>query len=110
MTTKRLESDDKADETKEIEQEKMFLECIVKYLEENENISNEIFDSMSHKLRTPTVTIKSYTDMLLEGKFGNLTKIQHEKLERIKTNTELLIDIIFKMLEKKKKGVKTSKI
>jgi len=41
--------------------------------------------------------------MLLEGKFGNLTKIQHEKLERIKTNTELLIKIIFKMLEKKEK-------
>ncbi|MCH7966731.1 MAG: hypothetical protein IIB02_04835 [Thaumarchaeota archaeon] len=97
-------------EFREIEQEKMFLEGIVKYLEENENISNEIFDSMSHKLRTPTVTIKSYTDMLLDGKFGDLTKIQHEKLERIKINTELLIDIIFKMLEKKEKEIKTSKI
>jgi len=41
--------------------------------------------------------------MLLEGKFGNLTKVQHEKLEKIKTNTELLIDIIFKMLERSKK-------
>ncbi len=97
-------------EFREIEQEKMFLEGIVKYLEENENISKEIFDSMSHELRTPTVTIKSYTDMLLDGKFGDLTKIQHEKLERIKINTELLIEIIFKMLEKKEKGVKTSKI
>ena len=90
-------------EFREIEQEKMFLEGIVKYLEENENISKEIFDSMSHELRTPTVTIKSYTDMLLDGKFGDLTKIQHEKLERIKINTELLIEIIFKMLEKKEK-------
>jgi len=102
MATKRLESADKADEFKELEQEKIFLEDINKYLEENDSISKEIFDSMSHELRTPTVMIKSYTDMLLEGKFGNLTKIQHEKLDIIKTNTELLIDIIFKMLEKKK--------
>ncbi|MCH8915915.1 MAG: hypothetical protein IIA82_08755 [Thaumarchaeota archaeon] len=101
MTTKTLESAGKADEFKELEQEKMFLEGINKYLEENDSISKEIFDSMSHELRTPTVTIKSYTDMLLEGKFGNLTKVQHEKLERIKVNTELLIEIIFKMLEKK---------
>lgn len=103
MDTKKLESIDKADESKEIEQEKMFLESIIKYLEDNESISNEIFDSMSHELKTPTVTIKSYTDMLLDGKFGDLTKIQHEKLERIKTNTELLLDVIFKMLEKKEK-------
>ncbi len=101
MDIKKLESTDKADESKEIEQEKLFLEGIIKYLEDNESISKEIFDSMSHELRTPTVTIKAYTEMLLEGKFGDLTKIQHEKLERIKTNTELLLDVIFKMLEKK---------
>ncbi len=93
----------KARVLKELEQEKLFLEEINQYLSENVNISNEIFDSMSHELRTPTVTMKSYIDMLLEGKFGNLTKVQHEKLEKIKTNTDLLIGVIFQMLEKSKK-------
>jgi len=88
---------------KELEQEKLFLEEINQYLSENESISNEVFDSMSHELRTPTVTIKSYIDMLLEGKFGKLTKTQKEKLEKIKTNTDLLIGVIFQMLEKSKK-------
>ena len=88
---------------KELEQEKLFLEEINQYLSENENISNDIFDSMSHELRTPTVTIKSYTDMLLKGKFGKLTKVQHEKLEKIETNTDLLIGVIFQMLDKSKK-------
>ena len=87
----------------ELEQEKLMLEQINKYLTENENISNEVFDSMSHELRTPSVTIKAYTDLLLKDKFGNLTQTQREKLERIKTNTDLLIGIIFKMLEKSKK-------
>jgi len=93
----------KARVLKELEQEKLFLEEINQYLSENENISNDVFDSMSHELRTPTVTIKSYTDMLLEDKFGKLTKVQHEKLEKIKTNTDLLIGVIFQMLDKSKK-------
>ncbi len=90
----------KANELKELEQEKLFLEEINQYLSENENISNDVFESMSHELRTPMVTIKGYSDMLLEGKFGNLTKVQHEKLEQVKTNTDLLIGVIFQMLEK----------
>jgi len=88
---------------KELEQEKLVLEEINRYMTENESVSNEIFDSMSHELRTPMVTIKAYSDMLIEGKFGNLTQEQKEKLERIKENTDLLMDTVFKMLEKRKK-------
>ena len=93
----------KANVIKEMEQEKLFLEEMNQYLSENESISNDVFDSMSHELRTPTVTIKAYIDMILEGKFGKLTKAQHEKLEKIKTNTDLLIGVILQMLEKSKK-------
>jgi len=96
-------SSSKAHVLKELEQEKLFLEEMNQYLAENESISNDVFDSMSHELRTPTVTIKSYIDMLLAGKFGNLTKVQHEKLEKIKTNTDLLIGVILQMLDKSKK-------
>ncbi len=93
----------KAHVLKELEQEKLFLEEINQYLSENENISNEVFDSMSHELRTPAVSIKAYTDMLLSGQFGNLTKTQKEKLERINTNTDLLIGVIFQILERSRK-------
>ena len=88
---------------KELEQEKLVLEEINSYLTKNERISDEILESMSHELRTPMVTIKSYSDMLIEGKFGNLTQEQQEKLEKIKANTNLLMDAVFKMLEKSKK-------
>jgi len=80
---------------KELEQEKLVLEEVNKYLTENERVSDEILDSMSHELRTPMVTIKSYSDMLIEGKFGNLTQEQQEKLEKIKANTNLLMDAVF---------------
>jgi len=84
----------------EMEQEKMFLEEITKHLEKKENISDEIFDSFSHELRTPIVTIKSYIDMLLREKFGKLTPEQKIKLIHVSDNTDLLIDVIMKMLEK----------
>jgi signal transduction histidine kinase len=87
---------------KEIEQEKLILEEYLEILSDKDSISQEIFDSMSHELRTPIVSIKAYTDMLLEGRFGKLDKIQQEKLNYIKTNTNLLLDIVFKMLEKSK--------
>jgi len=91
----------KAENTlKEMEQERLFLEKINEHLEKNESISKEVFDSFSHELRTPIVTIKTYTDMILDGTFGDLTPEQKEKLLRVKQNTELLIDVIMKMLDK----------
>jgi len=84
----------------ELEQEKILLKEINKYFEKNDNISKEIFDSFSHELRTPIVTIKSYTDMILNGAFGELSSEQKEKLLRVKENTELLIDTVMLMLDK----------
>lgn len=87
----------------EVEQEKLILEEINKDLTEHEKISNEVFNSMSHELRTPIVTIKGYTDMLINGNFGDLTTEQKEKLDRIKKNIDLLIEAIFQLLKKKEK-------
>lgn len=95
-------SSDEIHQIKEMEQERLMLEEYLEILSNKEFISQEIFDSMSHELRTPIVSIKAYTDMLLEGRFGKLEKIQQEKLNHIKTNTNLLLDIVFKMLEKSK--------
>jgi len=88
---------------RELEMEKSILLELTKYLEDNEIISKGIFDSLSHELRTPVVTIKGNIDMLLAGKFGKLTVEQKEKLEAVKKNTDFLIKVIFQMLEKSKK-------
>jgi len=45
--------------------------------------------------------------MILNGTFGDLTPEQKEKLLRVKQNTELLIDVIMKMLDKIKKENKS---
>jgi len=91
---------EKDHDAREQDLEKMLLAEINTYLEKNEKISKDIFDRFSHELRTPIVTIKSYTDMILNGAYGDLTPVQKEKLSRVKENTESLIDTIMKMLEK----------
>lgn len=91
----------KKHEGRELEQERILLEEINEELTKREDIAAEIFDSISHELRTPVVTIKAYTDMMLEGRFGELCSIQKEKLSSIKRNTDLLLEVIFKLLEKK---------
>lgn len=87
----------------EMAQEKMFLEELYKRLEKHETKSQEIFDTLSHELRTPIVTIKAYADMLLSGKFGEPTPVQKEKLLRVQENTEALMEVVMQMLKKIKK-------
>jgi len=94
-----------AAKNRELEQEKIILKELYDYLSANEKFSEKIFDAMSHELRTPTVTIKAYAEMLLDGKFGDLTPEQKEKLERIKENTDMLILAILKLLDEKNKEV-----
>ena len=93
---------DKEHLIRELRQEELLSKDIVKYLEGKEVISQEIFDSLSHELRTPVVTIKAYIDMLLEDHYGELKPKQKEKLVQVKENTDFLINVIFKMLEKSK--------
>ena len=87
---------------RELRQEELLSKDIIKYLEGKDVVSKEIFDSLSHELRTPVVTIKAYIDMLLEDHFGELKPEQKEKLVQVKESTDFLINVIFKMLEKSK--------
>ena len=93
---------------KELEQQKFLFEEVITFLKENEVVSKEISDSLSHELRTPVVTIKANIDMLLDGHFGSMTPKQKERLQNVRKNIDLLIDYIFKILEKNKKHRKIS--
>jgi len=92
-----------ARELNEAKQEKMMLEELNKFLEENKTVTDEVMASMSHELRTPIVAIKAYTDMLLQNKFGELTPEQKQRLEMIQKNTGSLVKAVFDLLEKSQK-------
>jgi len=103
LGNENADHDDKERVMRELEQEKFLAKDVINYLEGKEIISQEVFNSLSHELRTPVVTIKAYIDMLLESHFGELRPEQKEKLERVKENTDFLINVISEMLEKSKK-------
>ncbi|MEX2192600.1 MAG: histidine kinase dimerization/phospho-acceptor domain-containing protein [Nitrosarchaeum sp.] len=84
---------------KELEQEKIILKEINEFLEKKELENNKILDSMSHEFRTPLVIIKSYVDMILQEEFGKINSLQHERLEHVQNNINLLTMAIFKTLE-----------
>ena len=106
MGNRNADHEEKEHLIRELRQEELLSKDIVKYLEGKEVISQEIFDSLSHELQTPVVTIKAYIDMLLKGYYGELRPKQKEKLGEVKENTDFLINVISKMLEKSKTKVK----
>ena len=49
---------------------------------------------IAHELKTPLVPIKSYLDMIISGKIGQLTPQQIEKLEIIRSSANSLNKLI----------------
>ena len=83
---------------KEIEQEKLILNTINNQLVTKDSKYKDILDTLTTEFKTPLIPIKIYSKSLLEGEFGNLSKIQKEKLEKITKNTDSLIDMISELL------------
>lgn len=57
---------------------------------EMDKTKDEFMAMISHELKTPLVPISGYIDLLLAGKYGELTNIQREKILIIQTSTKLL--------------------
>lgn len=54
----------------------------------------EFVHTMSHELRTPLHVIIGYTDLLLEGVLGSLTREQEESLRQVAERTRELLGLI----------------
>ncbi|MBD3215175.1 MAG: PAS domain S-box protein [Candidatus Lokiarchaeota archaeon] len=60
---------------------------------------SEFLATMSHELRTPLNAIIGFTDLLLEGAYGELNEEQGEYLTDIKTSAEHQYEMISKILD-----------
>ncbi|MBN2385004.1 hypothetical protein JXQ70_19185 [bacterium] len=69
------------------------LERANKELRQLDRMKSEFITIASHELRTPLTSIRGYTDLLMVGKFGQLTSTQYQAIEIVTKNVERLIRI-----------------
>jgi len=63
-------------------------------LKQTEIRKDEFSSMIAHELKTPLVPIKSYLDMIISGKIGQLTPQQIEKLEIVRSSAHALNKLI----------------
>jgi len=78
-----------------LEQKKQYIDEIIKA----SHFKDEFLATMSHELRTPLNAIIGFTDLLLEGSFGELNEQQIEYLEDIKDSAQHQFDMIGGILD-----------
>jgi len=83
-----------------------------KYEHEKEisNLKDKFVSIVSHELRTPLTSIKLYTDLLKDGKFGKTTPKQNQAILTIKEETDRLANLINDILDLSKLEAKKMNI
>ncbi|MGC9357295.1 MAG: GAF domain-containing protein [Anaerolineae bacterium] len=66
---------------------------------EADRAKSDFVSTVSHELRTPMTAIKGYVDLLLMGTTGDLTKMQAQFLEVVRTNADRLTALVNDLLD-----------
>lgn len=75
---------------------------LAKSLREIELISrtkSDFISSVSHELRTPLTSVKGFSSLLVDGKFGELPPEAKKRLEQIDSNVNKLVDMVNMLLD-----------
>lgn len=75
------------------------LQNINKQLDRLNKIKSEFVSVVSHELRTPLTAIKGYTELLLNNKYGKVTKAQSEVLDLVAKKSNQLNKLIIQLLD-----------
>jgi PAS domain S-box-containing protein len=60
---------------------------------------SQFLANMSHELRTPLNSIINYTQLLLDGIYGDITRIQADRMEKVTRNARNLLTLINDVLD-----------
>jgi len=62
-------------------------------------LKSEFIGTMSHELRSPLNVVIGYVDLLLDGDMGEISREQHEALERVRQHALQLLELIQETLD-----------
>ena len=68
-------------------------------LEQASTLKSQFLANMSHEFRTPLNAILGYTNMLLQGTYGDLSPSQRKSLSRVDSNSRHLLALINDILD-----------
>ncbi len=74
------------------------LENAMKSIQNSERMKNIFLANISHELKIPLVPIKGYTELMLDGKMGNIAVMQRRALKTTLNNIERLQELIENLL------------
>lgn len=85
--------------TVELEQKIKELKEAIKKLKELDKLKDEFLNTTTHELKTPLIPIKSQTQLLLAGDYGELNKEQEKAVEMILRNEKQLQNLVGDVLD-----------
>ncbi len=88
----------------ELESNVRRLTSVNEELKELDRLRDEFTSNITHELRTPLVTTRGYTDMLLSGDLGSIDDTQRRSLKVILKNVMRLIELIDRILQFRRMG------
>ncbi|MBZ0309387.1 MAG: hypothetical protein K8I82_25205, partial [Anaerolineae bacterium] len=83
----------------ELHKEKSRVDDLNQRLQQADQYKSTFLASMSHELRTPLGALIGYSEMLLQGNYGELNEKQINRIERIHRNALNLLELINDVLD-----------
>lgn len=83
----------------DLAQQKARVEALNRELAESSRYKSEFLANMSHELRTPLNSIVGYSELLMQGLYGELSDNQQDRVEKIHRNGKMLLALINDILD-----------